>query len=60
MLPAWWLKPGSSEMVKLGMLAKWVLQVGSEQGMPRYFYILVIFAFKRSFSICCTLLLFVF
>ena len=36
-LPAWWLKPGSSEMVKLGMLSKWVLQVGSEQGMPRYF-----------------------
>ena len=36
-LPAWWLKPGSSEMGKLGMLSKWVLQVGSEQGMPRYF-----------------------
>jgi len=34
-LPAWWLKPGSSEMGKLGMLSKWVLQVGSEQGMPR-------------------------
>jgi len=34
-LPAWWLKPGSSELAKLGMLSKWVLQVGSEQGMPR-------------------------
>ena len=37
MLPAWWLKQGSSELAKLGMLSKWVLQVGSEQGMPRWF-----------------------
>ena len=48
MLPAWWLKPGSSEMVKLGMLAKWVLQVGSEQGMPRYFYTLVILHYRET------------